>query len=113
MYGEFYLCTKCDRVYEEEEVEVLTEREYRGECHGVPAYEEMDRICCPHCGGDCELIEPDEMARYINQLVSQNSRLRKNIEAVLQENGLPFSQIRKYRELTEGRKEREYVFKVV
>lgn len=96
MYGEFYFCTKCDRVYEEEEVEVLTEREYRGECHGVPAYEEMDRICCPHCGGDCELIEPDEMARYINQLVSQNSRL-----------------IRKYRELTEGRKEREYVFKVV
>lgn len=87
MYGEFYFCTKCNRVYEEEEVEVLTEREYRGECHGVPAYEEMDRICCPRCGGDCELIEPDEMARYINQLVSQNSRL-----------------IRKYRELTEGRR---------
>lgn len=87
MYGEFYLCTKCDRVYEEEKAEVLTEREYRGECHGVPAYEEMDRICCPHCGGDCELIEPDEMARYINQLVSQNSRL-----------------IRKYRKLTEGRR---------
>ena len=87
MYGEFYFCTKCNRVYEEEEVEVLTAREYRGECHGVPAYEEMDRICCPRCGGDCELIEPDEMARYINQLVSQNSRL-----------------IRKYRELTEGRR---------
>lgn len=78
MYGEFYFCTKCDRVYEGEEVEVLTEREYRGECHGVPAYEEMDRICCPHCGSTVldEVTIDDEMAERIIEISKERDIYR-------------------------------------
>lgn len=44
-----YKCQKCGQVFEEEEIVVDKWREYRGECHGVPAYETVSEEHCPFC----------------------------------------------------------------
>lgn len=52
-----YHCDKCGWHGENDELEHY--REYRGECHGYPAWETMS--CCPDCGYDVESdVESDE-----------------------------------------------------
>lgn len=43
-----YICIECGNLFEEGEQR--REREYMGECHGSPAYEEY--AVCPSCGGE-------------------------------------------------------------
>ena len=43
-----YICNDCGHVFDDGESQ--TERDYRGECHGSPSYEEY-RVC-PVCGGN-------------------------------------------------------------
>lgn len=45
-----YICVECGHLFEDGEER--TSREYRGECHGFPAYETISS--CPMCGGDFE-----------------------------------------------------------
>ena len=45
-----YKCVECGHVFDDEDVKRL--REDRGECHGVPAYEEY--CVCPACNGDID-----------------------------------------------------------
>lgn len=45
-----YKCYECGHVFDDEEVKRWSEG--RGECHGVPAYEEY--CGCPVCNGDFE-----------------------------------------------------------
>ena len=49
-----YYCSKCRAFYDESETEARTEREYRGECHGTPAYEKITYIICPKCGREVD-----------------------------------------------------------
>ena len=44
-----YKCRKCGAVFEETEIISHAWREYRGECHGFPAYETMCEDHCPRC----------------------------------------------------------------
>lgn len=46
-----YHCIDCDRDFDEP----AQYQEYRGECHGTPAYETV--YACPICGGDFETKE--------------------------------------------------------
>ena len=73
MYNDKYICTSCGRSYDEEDAEVYVKKEYMGECHGAPADEELEYICCPFCGSDRyeEATMDDNAARHINELVDQ------------------------------------------
>lgn len=46
----WYKCVECGHIFEDGEIDRWDE--YRGECHGVPAYESM--AGCPSCSGDFE-----------------------------------------------------------
>lgn len=50
-----YKCERCDWTGESSELGHYTE--YRGECHGAPAWETLP--CCPECGYDVEDIEEE------------------------------------------------------
>lgn len=55
--AETYKCYRCGYEFNEDEIEYR--REYRGECWGQPAYEEVE--VCPNCGSmEIELEESDE-----------------------------------------------------
>ena len=73
MYNEKYICARCDRAYDEDSADVRIKKEYRGECHGAPAYEKLEYICCPYCGSDRyeEATMEDNVAEHINELVDQ------------------------------------------
>lgn len=46
---EFDACSECGAVFDSDAY--LTEYEYRGECHGAPAYENtVVGYVCPECG---------------------------------------------------------------
>lgn len=47
-----YKCLDCGEGFDEPK----EWKEYRGECHGMSAYEEM--VGCPHCEGDFEETTP-------------------------------------------------------
>lgn len=49
-------CCDCGKVFEPDDIMVV--REYRGECHGFPAYESV--ALSPCCGEDFEEVECDE-----------------------------------------------------
>lgn len=50
-----YKCERCDWTGSSSELGHYTE--YRGECHGAPAWETLP--CCPECGYDVESIEEE------------------------------------------------------
>lgn len=49
--------TDLERLAEEATNHGMTYGEYRGECHGAPAWETLP--CCPECGYDVENIEEE------------------------------------------------------
>lgn len=57
-----YRCMECGNLFEEGEQK--TYREYMGECHGYPAYEEF--CGCPLCGGSYKEITPCEICGTYN-----------------------------------------------
>ena len=69
-----YLCGGCGRVIEEEEMVVRLTRERRGECHGAPAYEEIETGYCPHCGSTVldEVTIDDEMTERYGEALEQS-----------------------------------------
>ena len=54
-----YKCERCDWTGSASELGYYTE--YRGECHGAPAWETLP--CCPECGYDVENIEEEKKKR--------------------------------------------------
>ena len=50
-----YKCERCDWTGSASELGHYTE--YRGECHGAPAWETLP--CCPECGYDVENIKEE------------------------------------------------------
>lgn len=50
-----YKCERCDWTGSSSELGHYTE--YRGECHGGPAWETLP--CCPECGYDVEPVEEE------------------------------------------------------
>lgn len=54
-----YKCEHCDWTGSASELGHYTE--YRGECHGAPAWETLP--CCPECGYDVENIE-EELKKF-------------------------------------------------
>jgi len=52
-----FKCLDCGEVFSEDEL--LSWSEYRGECHGSPAYEKM--CGCPSCKGDYEVAKACEI----------------------------------------------------
>jgi len=73
MYNDKYICIRCDRAYDEDNADVQVKKEYMGECHGAPAYEELEHICCPYCGSDRyeEATMEEFVAEHMNELVDQ------------------------------------------
>lgn len=69
-----YKCLECGEIFEEYEIKKW--EEYRGDCHGTPAYETM--VGCPHCGGDfeeavrCELCGEEHLPDELNFGVCNN-----------------------------------------
>ena len=51
-----YKCERCDWTGSSSELGYYTE--YRGECHGAPAWETLP--CCPECGYDVEPVEEEK-----------------------------------------------------
>ena len=49
-----FRCCDCGKTFDDPKIV----SEYRGECWGVPAYE--DTPYCPYCGGDFEENTEDE-----------------------------------------------------
>lgn len=50
-----YKCERCDWTGSASELGHYIE--YRGECHGAPAWETLP--CCPECGYDVEPVEEE------------------------------------------------------
>lgn len=89
MYNDKYICTSCDRAYGEEDADVRVKKEYMGECHGAPAYDDLEYICCPFCGSERyeEATMDDNVTEHTNDLVDQRDswenrykELRKRLE---------------------------------
>lgn len=55
-----YRCCNCGKLFEGDEIDSFTE--YRGECHGFPAYETV--ACSPCCHDDFEEVDCDEEGIY-------------------------------------------------
>lgn len=49
-----YICLDCDVEFEEP----AQWQEFRGECHGSPAYETM--YGCPYCKGSFDVVEDED-----------------------------------------------------
>ena len=45
---EHFKCRHCGAFFDEEAIK--TASEYKGECHGVPSYENISSVICPECG---------------------------------------------------------------
>jgi len=61
-----FICEDCGAIFEEPDVW----EEYRGECHGSPAYEKM--CGCPYCrGGFSEYCGDDECEDEIPEMTDE------------------------------------------